>query len=145
MDHLGRDPRHFRKQRQRLDLANVLEPRHALGDILGIIADPLDHAGDLERGDDVAQIVGHRRAQRDDLDRAPLDLGLERVDLLVAADDLGGGDRVAPDQRLHRVADRDFGEPAHLADERAQPLDLLVERLERMSACLLHTLCSDQP
>ncbi len=39
-----------------------------------------------------------------------------------------------------------FGEPAHLADERAQALDVLVERLERVTAgLLLHGSCSDQP
>jgi hypothetical protein len=41
----------------------VFKLRHPLGDVLRIIADPLDHAGDLERGDDVAQVVGHRRAK----------------------------------------------------------------------------------
>ena len=45
---------------------------------------------------------------------------------------------VALDEAAHRLADRMLGEPAHLADERAQPVDVLVERLERMSAGLLH-------
>jgi hypothetical protein len=112
--HLGRDPRHFGEQRQGPDLA-VLDARHALGDVLGIVADPLDHAGDLERGDDLAQIVGHRRAQGDDLHRLALDLGLERVDPGVALDDRGGGLRIAADERLHGVADRRLGEAAHLA------------------------------
>ena len=56
---------------------------------------------------------------------------------------LGAGD-VALDQAAHRFLDGMFGKPAHLADERAQPVDILVERLERMSAGLLHG-CSDQP
>ena len=50
VDHLGGDPRHFRQQRDRPDPA-VLDARHPLGDILGIVADPLDHAGDLQRRD----------------------------------------------------------------------------------------------
>jgi hypothetical protein len=41
---------------------------HALGDVLGIVADALDHADDLQRRDHLAQVVRHRRAQRDDLD-----------------------------------------------------------------------------
>ena len=35
--------------------------------------------------------------------------------------------------------DRMFGQAAHLADERAQPFDILVERFQRMSAGLLHS------
>jgi len=55
VDHLRRDPRHLGEQRERADPA-LLDAGDALGDILGIIADPLDHARDLERGDDIAQI-----------------------------------------------------------------------------------------
>ena len=111
----------------------------ALGDVLGIVADALDHAGDLERGDDVAKVAGHRRAKRDQLDRPALGLDLERVELVVVLRRL----RAAPstsrcDQAAHRFADRMLGKAAHLADERAQPVEILVERLERMSAALLH-------
>ena len=106
----------------------VLDARHPLGDILGIVADPLDHAGDLQRRDDLAQVRRGRRAAADDLDRPALDLGLERVDLAVAADHAGGGLGVAPDERLHRLADRGLGEPAHLADRAAQRVELFVER-----------------
>ena len=126
-------------------LPTSLEQRHALGDILGIVADPLDHAGDLQRGDDVAQVAGHRRAQRDQLDGAPLGLDLERVELLVVLDDLGGAVEVALHQAAHRLADRMFGQAAHLADERAQPVEVLVERLDRMSAAGGHVAFSDQP
>jgi len=39
-----------------------------------------------------------------------------------------------------------LGEAAHLADQRAEPLDVLVERLEGMAArLLLHVNRSDQP
>ena len=117
----------------RLDLADIFEQRNALGDILGIVADPLDDAGDLERRDHVAQIVRHRRAQRDQLHGAPLGLDLEHVELLVVLDDLRPRHRVALDQAAHRLADRMLGEAAHLADQRAQPLKVLVEGLERVS------------
>ena len=56
-----------------------------LGDVLGIVADPLDDARDLECGDDLAQIVGHRCAQRDDVDHCALDFCLEFVDPLNGA------------------------------------------------------------
>ena len=144
MDHLGRDPRHFRKQGHRLDLARAVEQRDPLGDVLGIIADTLDHARDLERRDDVAQVAGHRRAKRDQLHGAPLGFDLERVELLVVLDDACAPSVSRWIEAAHGFADRMLREPAHLADQRAQPLDVLVERLERMSGLLLHC-CSDQP
>ena len=52
---------------------------------------------------------------------------------------------VALDEAAHRLADRMFGKAAHLADERAKPFDILVERLDRMSAGLLYHVVSDQP
>ena len=51
-----------------------------LRDVLGIIRDALDHACDLQRGDDAAQIVRHRRAERDQLDGAAFGLGFEEVE-----------------------------------------------------------------
>ena len=140
MDHLGRDPRHFRHQRDRLNLADILEQGHALGDVLGIVPDALDHARDLERGDDVAKVAGHRCAQRDQLHRAAFGLDLKRVELLVVLDDPLGAFEVAVDQAAHRFADRMLGQPAHLADERAQPIEILVEYFERMSAGGCHCL-----
>ena len=88
VDHFRRDPRHRRDHRNRLDLLLALDQRHALGDVLGIIADPLDHAGDLQRGDDIAQVAIDQLARGDDPDRQRLDLGLHRVDALVALADL---------------------------------------------------------
>ena len=43
------------------------------------------------------------------------------------------------------VLDRMFGEAAHLTDECAEAFDILVEGFERVTAKLLHVLCSDQP
>ena len=45
---------------------------------------------------------------------------------------------VALDEAAHRLADRVLGKAAHLADERAQPLQVLVEGFQRMFAGLLH-------
>jgi hypothetical protein len=53
---------------------------HALRDVLGIVADALDHADDLQCRDHLAQVVRQRRAQRDDLDHQAFHLGLQRVD-----------------------------------------------------------------
>ena len=57
---------------------SLVEQRYALGDILGIVADPLDHAGDLQRRDHLAQFVLRRRAGGDDLDDLVPDLGRDR-------------------------------------------------------------------
>jgi len=129
VNHLGGDARHFGHQRHRLDVADILQQRDALGDVFGVIANALDHARNLERGDDIAQVAGHRRAQRDQLDRAALGLDLERVELLVVLDDPLGAFQVAIDEAAHRFADGVLGQPAHLADERAQPIEILVEGL----------------
>jgi hypothetical protein len=38
-----------------------------------------------------------------------------------------------------------LGDAAHLADERAQPFDVIIEGLERMPTNLLHRSNSNQP
>ena len=135
---LGRDPRHFGQQRQGLDLAGAaVHQRDPLGDVLGIVADPLDHAGDLERGDGLAKVACHRRAKRDQLDRALLGLDLERVELRVVLDDSRAPSKSRWIRQRMASPDRMFGESAHLADQRAKPIDVLVERLDRMPAGLL--------
>ena len=63
VDHFGGDLGHRGQQGQRLEALAPFDLADPLGDILGIVADPLDHAGDLERGDHFAQVVRHRRAQ----------------------------------------------------------------------------------
>ena len=67
------------------------------------------------------------------------------VELLVVLDDLRRTFEVALNEAAHRFVDRMFGESAHLTDQRAQPFDVFIEGLKRMSAGLLHCLGSDQP
>ena len=64
--------------------------------------------------------------------------GRPLVDPLAALDDKPGGGEVMALERMHRVADRGLGEPAHLGDERAQLADIVVECLDRMIAALNH-------
>jgi hypothetical protein len=106
----------------------------ALGDVLGIVADPLDHARNLERGDHFAQVVGHRRAQRDDPHGQPVDLGFQRVDPRSSlATTRASFARHGWTKRVDRVADRHFGQPAHLArSARASWLISFVECLDGM-------------
>jgi hypothetical protein len=137
--HVARHLRHRRQQRQRLDplLALGVDQRHALGDVLGIVADPLDHRGDLERGDHFAQIVGHRRAQRDDADDELLDLGLDRVDrlvLLATTSSAPARCRRAGAPSSRRRSPASASPP--ICDQRAELLDVLVERLDGMFLAL---------
>src|SRR6185437_16909502 len=74
-----------------LDAANELGRRelaikrnHALGDILGEIADPFQVISDPQRADDLAQIHGHWLTAGNGENPFFLDLALEIVDALIA-------------------------------------------------------------
>jgi hypothetical protein len=115
-----------------------------LGDVLGIIADPLDHADDLQRRDDVAKVAGVRRAERDQPKRALLRLLLERIELAIVLDDLARALEVALHQAAQRLAKRMLGKPAHLADQGSKLVEIAVEGLERVRrhiAFLRRSLC----
>ena len=77
---------------------------HALGDVLGEIADALEVVGDAQRADDLAQVDRHRLAAGDGEHGLVLDLTLQRVDLGVGADHLLGQLGVAPGERVDRSA-----------------------------------------
>ncbi len=125
-DELGHvlDPAHHLLQ---IELA--VENHHALGDVLGEIADPLEVVGDAERADDVAQVDRHRLAPRDGEDRLLLDLALQEVDLGVLGDDALGQVGIVPVQRIDGVADLALRQTAHLGDHARQFLEIGVERL----------------
>ena len=94
---------------QRLGMVLAGHGERALGDVLGEIADALQVAGDLERGHDVAQVVGHRLAAGDHQDGLLLELALQAVDGAVAGDARFGELGIAPLQRvegLRRAAAR---------------------------------------
>ena len=122
-----------------------LEQRDPLGDILGIVADPLDDAGDLERRDSVTKVARHRRAKRDQLHRALLGLDLEPSISCRARR------RVA---RLRCPARSGSASPRGWRVRASPPISLMSPRsrsisssnaLMRMAGLLLHVLCSDQP
>ena len=113
------------------------------------IAFAADHAGYLLK-DELARWLGEQGHEIIDLGtNGPESVDYpqfgERVAKAVASGEASAVE-VALDKAAHGFADRMFGEAAHLADERAKPFDVLVERLDRMSAgLLLHLDCSDQP
>ena len=110
----------------------AVEHQHALGDVLGEIADPFEIVGNAQRADDLAQIDRHRLAARNGEDHLFLDLALKRIDLRVAGDHLLGEQRVAPIERVDGVADLLLGEAAHLGDHAREILQIGVERLHRV-------------
>ena len=109
-----------------------IDHRHALGDVLGVIADAFDDGGDLERRHHLAQIDRHRRTQRDDADREPLHLRLDRIDRLVVGAHARGEFGIGAGERLHGECDGILGKPAHLRDHAAQLADIGVECLDRV-------------
>ena len=126
---------HRRDQRQRLEALAVFDLVGALGDILGVVANPLDHPGDLQRRNHFAKIVGHRGPQRDDPDRQLVNLGLQRVDPLVAGDDRPRHLGIAAHQRIHRFGQRQLGQPAHFGHQPAQAGDIVVKGLDGVFVC----------
>ena len=81
---------------------------------------------------DVAQIVGHRRAKRDQFDHAALGLRLKLVELLVGLDQLARRRFVALDEAAHRFLDRRFGE---------QPMSLIRPRSSARSWSKAFSVC----
>ena len=115
-DHLGR-------------VGRGAERDHALGDVLGEVADALEIVRDAQRADDLAQVDRHRLAPRDGEDRALLDLALQIVDGRIERDHALRERRIAPRQRIDRLGDLLFGEPAHLGDHAGEVLQVDVEGL----------------
>ncbi len=76
-----------------------------------------------KRRHDLAQVVGHGLAAGDHDDGLLLDLLLQLVDDLVLLNGEAGEVRIAAFERVDRLTDDLFGEPAHLGD-------LVVERGE---------------
>ena len=98
-----------------------------LGDVLGIIADPFQHARGLQRADDLAQVLGHRLPQRQHRDGLVIDEHLELVDPLVIGGDAGRLLQIALAHRVDRIGQLSLGQPAHFGDQVLQPPQLLVE------------------
>ncbi len=145
MHHPAGEIGHRREDRQRLNVAVIVDGGDAARDIFGIIADPLDDARDFQRRDDFAQIVGERGAQRDQFDREPFDFMFNLVDLAITRDHAVGGVEVVPLERFHRLDNRLFGKSAHLRNQAAQPPDVFVKCLNCVINQLKSRFLFDQP
>src|SRR5271166_4163367 len=129
----------------------------ALGGVRGVVADAFQVAGDLQRGDDLAQVVGDRLAQREQADDETLDLALQLVDLGIEFHRAHRGGGVALHHRLGREADLALDDPAHLGEHGAETRQLLARTLlvvmrsckisgsERFTTCLSLIYRPDTP
>ncbi len=107
-----------------------VERDNALGDMLGVVADPLEVVADAHRADDLAQIDRHRLPPRNGQDRLFLDLMLHCVDGRIGGDHPLRHVHVAFHQRVDGVGDLPFRESAHLSDLAGDILQIAVEGLD---------------
>jgi hypothetical protein len=92
-----------------------------------VIADALQIVRCLDRADDEAEVARHRLLERQERDREPLDLDLERVELAVGGDDGVGLAGVLLQQRLDGQLDQRLRALGHVQQAPLERVQLLVE------------------
>ena len=122
---------HLRDVDQRLDQRLARHHLHDRADALGVVAHALEVDVDRERGDDHAQVDGHRRLLREQHERLLVDLVARAVDLVVVADHGVGERRVAADECLQRPLDLAVHHRAHLQDAVLELVEVGVELFAR--------------
>ena len=120
--HLQDEPQDRLGQR-RLGVAAASDGRHMAGQV----ALALQGLGHAQRGQDVAQVPGHRLLTGQQHDAQVVDVALEVVDALVGVDHLLGDDDVPLAQGLRGPLDRGGDLVGHGLEVGAQLLELLVE------------------
>ena len=105
----------------------ALDGEDPLRGVLGEIADAFEIVGDVDRGDDFPQILGHRLTPGDHPGGVVLDLPLQLIHALVAGDDALGEDLVAARKRGDGVADLLFGDAAHFGDLPREIVQFVIE------------------
>ena len=93
----------------------------------GQITHALERGGQSQRGDDHAQIGGHRVLLGQQLHALVDDARLERIDLDIAVDDGLGGFKIRVQQRVARAVDRLAHILHHAIEVIGNGLELLVE------------------
>ena len=108
---------HARHAVRRLDGGQLIERGGAFGEIGRVIADALDGVRYLQRGDHLAQVIGHGLAQGEELDGRGVEFALERIEPRILRHHALGERGIAVGQRLQRVGELLFGDAAHLHDD----------------------------
>ena len=103
------------------------DAQRRLGDVDRVVAHALQVARDLDGADDEAQVAAHRLLQRQQRDGEVLDLDLEVVDIVVAANDRVGLFLVAREQRVHCEVDQFLGARGHVGQALLERCQLRVE------------------
>jgi hypothetical protein len=104
-----------------------------LGDVLGVVADPLEVGGDAEDRQDRAQVVSDRLALRDDARGLLVDLLIQRVDGGIAFDTLRPGPGRGP-----RAPRADFA----IASSTSPPICMMLAWIASRSRSKEATMCS---
>jgi len=104
----------------------------ALGDVGGVVADPFQVAGDLQRRDDLPQVLCHWLAQRDQADDETARLPLERVHPGVGLDGAVGGGGILVHHRADGERHLALHQPAHFREDGVQAFQFLVVALDDM-------------
>jgi hypothetical protein len=106
----------------------ALDRQSPARDVLSEVGDPLQVAGNADRGDDLAQVHRHRLAPGDHQDRPLLDDPVQLVYLLVGLDhvvsEVGVGAQQSEDRALHQL----LGVAAHLGDGAGKAAKIILER-----------------
>ncbi len=97
------------------------------GDVDRQIADPFEVGVDLDRAHHRPQIRRHRLVQRQQLQHPVVDLDVQLVHRLVAAQHGVDQPVVALRQRLHGMADPLLGEATHLEQPGLEDLELFLK------------------
>ena len=103
------------------------EAQRRLRDVDRVIADALEVARHLDRGDDEAKVARHRLLQGEQLERGGLDLELHRIELAVGIDHRVGLAGVLTEQRLHRELDERFRLLRHREETTVERRELIVK------------------
>src|SRR5512140_657752 len=103
------------------------ESLRGLRDVHRVVPHALEVARNLDRADDEAEVARHRLLEREQRDREPLDLHLERIDLSVTFDDRVRLAGVAVQQSFHREIDERFCTLGHVEQPLLELIELLVE------------------
>ena len=98
-----------------------------LGDVDRKVSDPFEVGVDLHAGDDGPEVDRHRLIQGQHLEAAAVDLDVQLVDRLVAAEHLIDELRIPLDQRPDGGSHAVFSEPAHFEQTCLELFELFLE------------------
>jgi hypothetical protein len=116
----------------------AVERNHALGDVLGQVADAFKIIRKTQGADNFAQIDRHRLAARDGEHRLFFDFALQCIDVRVPRGYALRQRGIALRQGIDRLRDLFLGKTAHLGNHACEILQVRVERLHGVVGHRVH-------